>query len=185
MQSFDRVAVDQGEVRFADPLQRKTHGFPGRLQNVDGIDLLRMDLTNGIQDRGIIHQQFPQLHTLFGRQFLGVIDPLRDPGPVRKDNGGSDHRSGTAAAPGFIHTRHKGVPRSACLLFKVKHGGIGGQERGFCLCALRHNKEKRRCTVRCHGVSVSVELCKNYFAASLPKYFCSLTRAALPILSRR
>jgi hypothetical protein len=102
----NREAIDENVLRLqGERSERRAHRFVGGAQNIDRIDLDRIDDPDRPDDRAIRDEIVINFFAFFRQQLLGVVQP-----PVakffRKNNRSGYDRTGERAATGFIHARN-------------------------------------------------------------------------------
>jgi hypothetical protein len=84
-----------------EPRQREAHRLVGRTQNVDRVDLNRIDDSNRPRDRAVRHQVFVDCLPFFRQELLRIVQlPVLE--FLRENDGGSYNRAGKRTAPRFI-----------------------------------------------------------------------------------
>jgi hypothetical protein len=91
---------------------RGPHRFMGRAQNIDRVDLDRVDDADRPGDRTVRHEIAVNVFALFRQKLLRVVQ-LWVPEFLRKNDGRRYDRAGECASPRFIDTRDRGDAEGA------------------------------------------------------------------------
>jgi hypothetical protein len=99
-------AIDEDVLRLqGERSERRAHRLVGGPQNIDRVDLDRIDDPDGPNDRAVRDQIVINLFAFFRQQLLGVVQtPV--PEFFRKNNRSCYDWTGKRAATGFIHARN-------------------------------------------------------------------------------
>jgi hypothetical protein len=101
-----RQAIDEHMLGLhGQGLDRDPHGFMGRAQNVDGVDLYRIDDPDRPAN-GLVRQElFVNLLPLFRQELFGIVQ-LPVPEFLRENNSGCDYRTRERSATSLIDSRN-------------------------------------------------------------------------------
>jgi hypothetical protein len=96
--------------------QRRAHRLVSRAQDIDRIDLDRIDHANCPENGVVRGEVVVNLFPLFRQELLGIVQP---PVPefFGKNDGGGDNGAGKRAAAGFIDARDRGDTEGAEFAF--------------------------------------------------------------------
>lgn len=101
----NRQAVDQDMLRRNRQAgDRDPHRLVGGAQDIDPIDLDRIDDADRPDNLGVIRQVMVDLFAQLGRELLRIVQ-LPMPETLRQNRRRRHYRSGERAAPGLINSR--------------------------------------------------------------------------------
>ena len=113
----NRKAIDEHVFRLAGQrLERRPHGFVGRAQNIDLVDLHGVDHSHGPEDGAVRRQVVVNLLPFFRQELLRIVQ-LPVPEFFGKNYSGGYHRAGQGAAARFINAGDAGDTECAKFAF--------------------------------------------------------------------
>ena len=145
----DRQSIDERVIRRrAERGDRRAHRFVRGAQDVDLVDLDRVDDADRPADGGVIDQLPVDFFAALRQELLGIVEPFV-PEFFRKDNGGGDYRAGQRASAGFINADEAGKADRAQSTFVAKTAAAHLRK-----CSHRFRRwhdcfERRRCANLC------------------------------------
>lgn len=104
------------------------HAFSGGLEDVESVDLLGLDLDDGVEDVGVLGDLVEEMFSDFGGQGFGVGEDRAVVG-LGEDDGGDEEGACERASSGFIDACDPAGAVLAALVFEQE--GAGGGRHGW------------------------------------------------------